>query len=161
MTTTRTAPRSKPRVPVIDWRPRRPDAEISGEDKYFIPPEVIPPGMCWEFKRYTIWGEEDVEHQVSMMRDGAWDPVPNEAWPEKLGRFGKTGSPIIVGGQMLMQRPMAYTLEARAEEKAKADSRVTNHFKSLALPDGPLPKAKVQVKMDYSTQLVPSDDEAE
>ena len=157
---TRSAPRAPQRTsPKIDWRPMQDDGD---EDlRFVVPQEVIPPGMDWQFKRYSSLALVDTEYQSDIARRGAWDPVPHEAWPEKLGRFGKPGEAIIVGGLILMQRPMAYTEKSKAKERAKAQSAVGDHFKSLALPDGAFPKAKVNVKMDYSTQLVPEDDAAE
>ena len=161
MPTPRTENR-KPARPAIQWRARRGDSEITGEDKFYIPPEVIPPGMAWEWKRYSALGQEDIDHQVTLGRDGAWDPVPHESWPERLGQFGQTGNAIIVGGLILMQRPEIYSEESRVEEKQKSAARVKNHFASLNLSDGPLPKAKARVKTDYSSvQLVPDDDQPE
>lgn len=158
-----TPQRAQQRAPerqAVNWRPRRGDAEVSGEDDYYVPPEVIPAGMSWEWKRYSTHGEVDITHQARLARDGAWDVVTHDQWPDKLGKFGKDGSPILLGGQVLMQRPLIYTEEAQAEEQRKATGRVKDQFRSLALGDGPLPKMKPSVKKDYSSvQLVPADDE--
>jgi hypothetical protein len=152
---------AKPDPVVAAWRPRRSDAESSGEDKFHIPAEVVPPGMAWEWKRLSCLGQDDITHQTALARDGAWDPVPNSAWSDKLGKFGVADEAIVLDGMMLMQRPEIYNHEAREEEYRKASGRVSNHFASLSLTDGPVPKAKAKIKTDYSTQLVPADDEAE
>jgi hypothetical protein len=154
--------RTTPLPPAIKWRARKPNA---GEDvnKYAIPPEVIPEGMEWEYKRYSTLDKVDREHQVMLTRDGAWDPVTNAMWPSRLGEFGQPDEPIVIGGQMLMQRPAIYSEEARREDHARAVGSVRDHMRSLALPDQSGNKRpKPSVKQDFGTvQLVPADDEPE
>ncbi len=150
--------RSAQRAPSIPWRARRGDADITGDDQFYVPPEIIPPGMDWQWKRYSYLGKDDISYQRRLERDGAWDPVPHSAWPEKMGKWGHADEPIILDGQILMQRPMELTIQALAEEKSKATSRVTTHFQSLGLGEGPVPMAKPSIKVDYGTMLVPDDD---
>jgi hypothetical protein len=114
--------------------------------------------MSWEYKRQSCLGMDDRDHMLKMVRDGAWDPVKYEEWPERLGEFGSPGEPIVIGGMMLMQRPLEYTIQAQEEELAKATGSVQNHFQSLQLSDGPVPKMKANLKRGYGTQLVPNDD---
>lgn len=160
-----TPPRTETRTSApapVKWRARRPLASQEGTDKFTIPSEVVPDGMTWEFKRYSIMGQPDTTHMVAMERDGAWDPVTHEQWPERLGKFGEPGRPIIIDDMILMQRPESYTLEAKKEEIARASSQVANQFQSLGLSrEGP-PRAKPEVKRSYNqVQLVPDDDPAD
>lgn len=142
----------------IPWRERRADRDLTGEDQFYIPPEVIPPGMDWQWKRLSYLGKDDISHQRHLQRDGAWDEVPNKMWPDKLGKWGQADEPIVLDGQVLMQRPAEYTIAALAEEKSKATSVISDHFQSLGLGEGPVQRAKPSIKVDYSTQLVPEDD---
>lgn len=132
-----------------EWRPRRTASELSSQFAFDIPREAIPDGMVWEWKRYSMLGELDPSHQVRMRRDGAWDVVTHEQWPERLGEFGKKGEPIIVDGMILMQRPAVYSEEAVKEQLAVATEGVKNHLKQLGLSDGPVPKAKPSVKREW------------
>lgn len=150
----------RPSSPKIQWRARNADA-AAGMGKYDIPEEVIPDGMDWQYKRVSYAGKEDITHQMGMMRDGAWDPVPHEAWPERLGKFGVPGQAIVIDGLMLMQRPMQYTVEAMAEEKKAAKDRVSNQMAELGLSNTALPRAKPKIKTRYETLTVPNDDETE
>lgn len=158
----RSQQRGNQRKPQIAWRPMR-SAEEGGTSKYDIPAHVVPDGMDWQWKRLSYAGKEDTDHQVSLQRDGAWDPVPHSAWPERLGVFGEKDQAIVVEGLVLMQRPLEYTEQVREEEKMRATSSVSDHFKSLGLNDsGAVPKMKAKVKMDYSSvQVAPADEDAE
>lgn len=143
---------------IKNWRPRR-SALGDEENPFFIPSEVIPYGMSWEFKRYSCLGMDDRDHMLKLARDGAWESVMHEEWPDRLGEFGRDGQPIIIGGMILMQRPLEYTAQSQEEELAKATGSVQNHLQSLQIADGPVPKAKPILKRGYSTQLVPDDAE--
>lgn len=147
------------------WRARRTIEEIEETGRYYIDPSSIPDGMDYQFKALTVMGEEMREHQIRLARDGAWDPVPASRHPELMGKYLDKLDPnqaIIIGGQILMERPKVYSQQAQAENDRAARSRVSNHFQSLGLNDGGgPPKMKPQVKRDYSVQAVPDDDAAD
>lgn len=161
--------RTTQRVPQrqIEWRARRTLDEIEETGRYFIDPAIIPDGMDYQFKALTVMGEEMREHQIRLARDGAWDPVPASRHPELMGKYLDAENPqqaIIIGGQILMERPKIYTQQAEAENRAKARNAVSGQFKSLGLGEK-LGKGfeamKPQVKRDYSVQAVPDDDIAD
>jgi hypothetical protein len=150
---------------VKEWRPRRTIADIEEDGRYYIDPATIPEGMSYEWKSLTAMGEELREHQIRLARDGAWDAVPASRHPEIMGKYLEVNNPnqaIIIGGQILMERPASYTVAAQAENDRRAVERVKNHFQSLGLSDGSgPPKMKPSIKRDYSVQAVPDDDMAE
>jgi hypothetical protein len=161
--------RSSQRVPQrqIEWRARRTLDEIEESGRYFIDPAIIPDGMDYQFKALTVMGEEMREHQIRLARDGAWDPVPASRHPDLMGKYLDKNDPaqaIIIGGQILMERPKIYSQQAEAENRQKARDAVTGQFKSLGLGEK-LGKGfeamKPQVKRDYSVQAVPDDDVAD
>lgn len=161
----RMAQRSEQRLPqqVEGWRARRSIEEIEETGRYTIDPSMIPDGMNYQWKRLSVLGQEDREHQVQCARDGAWDAVPANRHPEIMGKYLEAENPnqaIVIGGQILMERPMVYSLEAREEEDRKAKGRVSDQFASLGLTEerGGAPRMKPQVKRDYSVQAVPDDD---
>lgn len=158
--------RSSQREPqrAISWRARRTLEEIEETGRYYIDPSSVPDGMDYQFKALTCMGEELREHQIRLARDGAWDPVPAARHPELMGKYLDINDPtqaIIIGGQILMERPKIYSQQADAENLAKARERVSSQFMSLGLGEK-LGKGfeamKPQVKRDYSVQAVPDDD---
>ncbi len=151
----------------VAWRSRRTLEEIEETGRYFIDPDTIPEGMDYQFKALTVMGEEMREHQIRLARDGAWDPVPASRHPELMGKYLDKQDPnqaIIIGGQILMERPKIYTQQAEAEEHAKARGAVVGQFKSLGIGDKlgrGFEAMKPQVKRDYSVSAVPDDDIAD
>lgn len=153
----------------IEWRARRTIDEMENTGRYYIDPASIPDGMDYQFKVMSVYGDEQLvrEHQISLARDGAWDPVPAHRHPDLMGKFLDKNDPnqaIIIGGQILMERPKIYSQQAEAENRQKARTAVTGQFQSLGLGEK-LGKGfeamKPQVKRDYSVQAVPDDDIAD
>ena len=151
----------------LQWRARRTLEEVEDTGRYYVDPDMIPDGMDYQWKVMSVLGDEQIvrEHQIRLARDGAWDPVPAHRHPEMMGKFLDKADPnqaIIIGGQILMERPKIYSQQAQAENEKAARSRVSNHFQSLGLNDGGgPPKMKPQVKRDHSVQVVPDDDVAD
>jgi hypothetical protein len=99
----------------------------SSADKYAISPEILArnqaDGWVYQWKRHTVLNQEDPTYAADLFRAG-WRPVPAERHPGEWGPKDMKGS-IIVGGQMLMERPLALDIEARAEEH-EAAARAVN-----------------------------------
>src|ERR1700744_203638 len=93
-----------------------------GEDKFYIDPRIIPDGWSYEWKRHTLLGKEDPSYQVSLAHKG-WEAVPRSRHPEMMPDNYR-GETIEREGQMLMERPMEITMEAKARELAKARGQV-------------------------------------
>jgi len=94
----------------------------TGSDKYHISPEEWPPGYVLEWKRHTILGQEDPTYEAELYQRG-WRPVPADRYPGRWGSRDAKGS-IIVGGQMLMELPIQFYEEAKADERAAANSQI-------------------------------------
>jgi hypothetical protein len=93
-----------------------------GEDKFYIDTRIIPDGWSYEWKRHTLLGKEDPSYQVSLAHKG-WEAVPRSRHPEMMPDNYR-GETIEREGQMLMERPMEITMEAKARELAKARGQV-------------------------------------
>lgn len=103
-------------------------ASGAGVNRFFIPPHLPPPGWSWEFKRHTAYGQTDPQYLAELMKNG-WEHVMYESYPGVFSpEFDTIGQPVkgpvLIDGQWLMERAEVLTLEARAEEKRKADDRV-------------------------------------
>lgn len=127
----------------------------SGEDRYKIPPEFIPDGMSWEFKRCLIGGKEDQVYQSELAMN-YWEPVLAETNPEVAARYGIKKGAIFVGDMMLMQRPSYLTDEANEEIKEMTISRQESIRSSLKdAPAGHFarnhPKVAPQIRKTYES----------
>ena len=81
-------------------------------DKFWAPSP--PEGWDYQWKRRTIYNQEDPSYQVELSRNG-WEAVPLSRHPEMMPKNWQ-GNTIEVEGQVLMERPKILTDEARARE---------------------------------------------
>lgn len=103
-------------------------------DPFFIDDAEIPDGMSWEWKRWSYMGQYDEEYQTELSENG-WLPVTwEERWPEKRPP-GQTAvglkEAVKRKGQILMQRPMEYTVEAQMEDRENAENQVMDKMREL------------------------------
>lgn len=139
--------------------PKRVSSDPS--NRYYVNPSSIPKGMDYQWNVQTVMGEPAKEQMIAMEMAG-WRPVPAERHPELAGRAAKGDEQILRAGQVLMERPMEYTLEARAEDARRANSQINDKLHQLGLaPDGHLGKngrRNVTARRDYNL-AVPEDAE--
>lgn len=83
------------------------------QDKFHIDPRLIPDGWSYEWKRESVYGQPDPDHQVNL-RANHWRPVPVERHPNLMPP-GATGA-IKKDGQVLMERPAYLTHDAQMED---------------------------------------------
>ena len=93
-----------------------------GTDEFYIPPEIIPDGWSYEWKRHTLLNKTDPAYEVSLAQTG-WEPVPRSRHPEFMPK-GSAAVLIERKGMVLMERPLETTMEARAIEARKASLQV-------------------------------------
>lgn len=91
-------------------------------DKFHVDPSIVPDGWAYQWKRWTVFNQEDPSYQAELARAG-FTPVPAERHSGYFLPPEKTGA-IIIDGLMLMERPMALEIEAREEERATANAQV-------------------------------------
>jgi hypothetical protein len=77
-------------------------------------------------------GAENVEHMINLEANG-WTPVPAERHPELSGKRLAAGSAIERGGEMLMERPIEITEEARELDGFAAKNQVASQMQRLGL----------------------------
>jgi hypothetical protein len=93
-----------------------------GTDEFYIPPDSIPDGWTYEWKRRSVMGQEDAAYLVSLRRLG-WDPVPASRHPEMMP-MGSVEQAIERKGMILMERPREITEEVKRLELRKAQAQV-------------------------------------
>lgn len=106
----------------------------ASDDKFSIPAELIPEGMSWEFKRYLVAGQEDKQYQAELAMN-YWEPVTAESNPQIGSRYGVKAGHVIIGDQMLMERPAYLTEDAYDEIRDMTISR--QHSIRSSLKDAP------------------------
>ena len=105
-----------------------------GTDDFWVDANVIPDGWTYEWKRFTVYGQEDPSYQVALRRAG-WEPVPASRHPEMMP-IGYAGDDIILRkGMILMERPQEITDEIRAKDKKAARDQI--RVKEAQLNDAP------------------------
>lgn len=99
-----------------------------------IPKEEIPEGSSYEWKRFSVSGQSadhDPFYLASMRRQG-WEPVDPRRHPTWVPP-GYDKPTIIRDGQILMERPIELTNEARQEQKTLARQQMREAQERLGL----------------------------
>lgn len=128
-----------------------------GTDEFYIPPEMVPDGWTYEWKRRTVLGQEDPAYQVSLARMG-WEEVPADRHPQMM----PAGHHSVINrkGMVLMERPKEITDEARRIENRKARNQVKAKEEQLSsAPSGQFERNTPTVKKSYSPIAIPADNE--
>ncbi len=133
-------------------------------DALFVEPSEIPDGFTVEWKRVSIYGQEDKKHIINTEKDG-WEPAHPKDFPSLVGK-NHSGN-YILGGQsndlMLMIRPVELTEEARREDYQRAVGQVNTKFQEIGMSKpGELPRedstGKKLVKVARSYERIPVSD---
>jgi len=112
-----------------------------GTDEFYIPPDIIPDGWDYEWKRKLLLGSEDPAYQVQVARKG-WEPVPANRHPEMMPSIGNFAV-IERKGMILMERPKEISDEVRAADLRRARLQVRQKEAQLnATPEGTLQRSK-------------------
>ena len=102
-------------------------------DIFDIPNDMVPKGWSYQWNAISITGNSDILlDQTHMMHQNGWRPVPAERYAGTLVPKGSKGN-IIRGQQLLMERPMALTIEAQDEDKRNAMQLISDRNESLKL----------------------------
>lgn len=144
----RTAQRSEQRVPQrVTLR--------NASDRFTFDRSKIPDGMEYGWKRLTLMGQEDTEHQILLEQNG-WDAVPPERHPELHSRRATiTAKTIVRGGQILMERPIEIGDEARELDEFAAKNQVAAQVQRLGLQGQRAAGKGIKTTYERSEQEVP------
>ena len=115
-------------APRVRTRSRRSTVQ---EDMFYIPVEEIPEGSSYEWKRFSNVGQEDPFY-IAQMRQQGWEPVDPRKHPNWVPP-GYKDPYIIKGGQILMERPIELTQEARREQRQLARTQMVEAEQRLGM----------------------------
>jgi hypothetical protein len=119
-----------------------------GTDEFYVPPSIVPDGWTYEWKRRTIWNQEDPAYTVQLARDG-WEEVPlrRDALHEAMMPRNWSGNTIERKGMILMERPTEISDEIRRIELRRARQQVRIKESQLSgTPDGTLTRDNDRVR---------------
>lgn len=164
--TTEAVPRVEMRSEVREEDPRaraaRRAAEIRGHigsmdqgtDEFYFDPEIVPDGWTYEWKRLSMFGQEDATHQIHLARMG-WEPVPARRHPG-LMPASWTKATIERKGMILMERPTEVVMEARnLQQRAAKDQVRAKEAQIAGTPDGTMTRDHAQVRPKISKGYEP------
>lgn len=125
-------------------------------DKFWAP--APPPGFDYQWRRRTIYGQEDPAYQVELTRQG-WEPVPLDRHPQMMPK-GWSGRSIEVEGMILMERPKILTDEARERERRAAlEAVLTKELQLSSTKEGDLGRRQVLgLSKTREPMAIPTDD---
>jgi hypothetical protein len=134
------------------------DFSADASDDFYIAPDMVPDGWTYEWKRKTVYNQEDPAYQIQLARMG-WTPVPASRHPEMMPS-GWQAATIERKGQTLMERPEVITDRVKAKDKEAARNQVRIKEAQLnSAPDGQFgrehPNLANKVKKSYSPMVVP------
>lgn len=133
-----------------------------GEDIFYFDPENQPDGWSYEWKRKTVYGEENPQYQVQLEQNG-WQPVPAARHPEMMPSTGGPYHTIERNGQILMERPRVITDFVRDKDSKRARAQVAVKEQQLrqappgTFERGTHPGAPVKISKSYEKIVLPQE----
>lgn len=137
------------------------DGSLDRTDQFFIDPNIVPAGWEYQFKRRSVYGQEDPSYTVNLQLAG-WTPVPARRHPEMMPT-GYKGDTIERKGQILMEMPKSVVDRRRIMDRRQALEQVRVKEAQLAsAPPGTFergshPGAPVRIGKQYAPLVVPGD----
>ena len=127
-----------------------------GTDEFYIPKGMVPDGWVYEWKRHTIWNQEDPAYTVQLAREG-WEPVPVSRHPQMMP--SGNWQTIDRDGMILMERPKVLTDDVHKENLRKARLQVRAKEAQLnQAPEGTFdrddPRVKPNIKKSFEAMPI-------
>src|SRR5258707_7627575 len=91
-------------------------------DMLHIPPELVPDGMRYNWKTYSVYGQQQARRYGRYQATG-WEPVPASRHPGLFTPRGYEGD-IEYDGLILMEKPEELCRQTEAREFQKARQQV-------------------------------------
>jgi hypothetical protein len=136
-------------------RTRTRHSMINRDDPYYVNIAAIPPDTDVNWKRVSNVGKDDPFY-IASMREQGWEPVnPKEHpdWVPVPPDYDKNF--IEKGGLILMERPMALTIEARNEGIQAANQQVIEAEQRLGMtPKGEMTREHKDVRPRLDRQYM-------
>lgn len=129
---------------------------IDAADDFYVDLDVIPDGWTYEWKRHTVYGQEDPAYQIQLARAG-WTAVPASRHPSMMPH-DSSSEVILRKGMILMECPTEIVEERRRADLMAARQQVRHKEAQLAgTPEGTLTRdhAQARPKINKSYEAMP------
>lgn len=131
---------------------------VDGIDDFYVPPDEIPDGWTYEWKRHSTHNQEDPVYYTQLLRAG-WEAVPASRHPSMMPSNAGHG-PILRKGMILMQCPTEIVEERHQAAFRKARMQVRAKETQIAgTPEGTLTRddarVRPQIKKSYEAMPIP------
>ena len=128
-----------------------------GQDDFRTP--KAPDGWTYEWKRKTLFNQEDPAYMTSLLRTG-WESVPSRRHPEMMP-LG-TSTAIERKGMILMERPEEVTRQFQEADKRRARLQMRAKEEQLgSAPQGQFGRDHAQaapkINKSYAPMPIPKD----
>lgn len=127
-----------------------------GTDDFYVDMNSIPDGWEYQWKRHTVYGQEDPSYQIALARAG-WTPVPASRHPEMMPSGGNHEI-ILRKGLILMECPKEIVDEYRRIDQKNARDQIRHKEAQIAgAPDGTMTRdhAQARPKISKSFEAMP------
>ena len=137
---------SRPSSPLLDRLRGKTRKYTVTSDRFLIPEEDKPDGVSFNWKRFSVHGQEDPFY-ISNMRLQGWEPVTGSDMPG-LAPEGHSGS-VLKEGMLLMARTQELTDQANAEVARASRQQVQDREKANGVaPTGQAPRVAPDLKKE-------------
>lgn len=131
---------------------------VDGIDDFYVPPDEIPDGWTYEWKRHSTHNQEDPVYYTQLKRAG-WDAVPASRHPSMMPTNAGEG-PILRKGMILMECPTEIVQERQDNNLRRARLQVRAKESQIAgTPEGTLTRddarVRPQIKKSYEAMPIP------
>lgn len=116
-----TVGRKKAMVDMSRWDNFQAD-DLDTPDRLHVPRDVIPDGIDYQWVTDSVLGQPVPQHRAMFEKKG-WMPVPAERHEGMFMPKGWKGE-INVEGQVLMERPLEFSLRAKRKDQQAAREQV-------------------------------------
>lgn len=134
-----------------------------GTDEFYIPASIIPDGWTYEWKRHTIYNQEDPAYTVQLAREG-WEPVPVDRCARHRSMMPDNWPKMTIErkGMILMERPSEISEQVRRMDLMRARQQVRVKEQQLATtPEGTMTRddsrVAPKIKKSYEALPIPED----
>lgn len=118
-------------------------------NEFHIPEDQIPDGISYQWNNYQVFGQNNPSYDAHMQMQG-WVPVDASRHPHLMPAGHK--GPIIVKGQILMERPVELTREALQEDYDRAIGEVRAKEEQLyGAPPGTMPRQRANGTAEFNS----------
>ncbi len=132
------------------------------QDKFFVPPNLIPKGWAVEWKRRSTYGKPEEPDYYMDLADGGWKYADPKIY-HSLVPADYQGATIERGGMVLMTRPLHLSKESMRLDRLEAADQVRDKLSEIGMTgQGEMKRVVSNFSRGYegapAGRMVPGDD---